>query len=340
MQSQFRTQLSLLSLNCWPSRFRVRIYTGVDLYVGYDHRTIHPDSRDLLAFDTPFGTVRLTKLPQSWYAAVSIFHGDAVFILQFATDVAPISMDDIFIHGKATRYELKGGGWKVLEDNPNIRVFVFEHFEDINRILHRLKHAGATISVKKFQMGVPELKALGQTVTYGGRKLDTGRVVKLQSWLPCESASEVRGFLGTMGTVHLDLRVCRDSSEPAFYLVCVVCNKSPSIKPIYHCPLTSLEGAPLTQGYLNGKDQGPIAHCKEQGIADVCPHEPYQPDTCGEGVEKIGELLQENHKRMDVKGWAGTYRRSDISYRLLSVDQHRLNHMERFTHAFQEHEGQ
>ncbi|KAJ3521857.1 hypothetical protein NMY22_g12139 [Coprinellus aureogranulatus] len=190
------------------------IYTGVDLYVGYDHRTVHPDSRDLLAFDTPLGTVRLTKLPQGWQAAVQIFHGDVVFILQFEMDVAPSFLDDIFIHGKVTRYELKGGGWEVLEENPKIRRFVYEHFEDVNRILHRLKHVGATISATKLQMGVPELKALGQVMTYEGRKPDMGRVAKIESWLPCQSVSEVRGFLGTVGTVRVWVRGFAEIAKP------------------------------------------------------------------------------------------------------------------------------
>jgi len=40
------------------------IYSGLDLFVGYDHRTLAEESRDYTTFDTSLGTMWLTVLPQ------------------------------------------------------------------------------------------------------------------------------------------------------------------------------------------------------------------------------------------------------------------------------------
>lgn len=52
------------------------IYTMLDLFVGYDHRALHPDSRDLTTFQTPIGRFWLTALPMGWTNSVAIFQGD------------------------------------------------------------------------------------------------------------------------------------------------------------------------------------------------------------------------------------------------------------------------
>ncbi|KAJ3737842.1 hypothetical protein DFJ43DRAFT_974163, partial [Lentinula guzmanii] len=65
---------------------------------------------------------------------------------------------------------------------PGIRRFIWEHLVDVNRVLHRLKHAGATASAKKLHIGVPELKITGTVCTYEGRLPDTTKVGKIQTW--------------------------------------------------------------------------------------------------------------------------------------------------------------
>jgi hypothetical protein len=57
-------------------------YSMLDLFVGYDHRTLDTNSRDLTSFQTPLGAFRCTVLPQGATNAVAIFHGDVMFILE------------------------------------------------------------------------------------------------------------------------------------------------------------------------------------------------------------------------------------------------------------------
>ncbi|KIJ43125.1 hypothetical protein M422DRAFT_87911, partial [Sphaerobolus stellatus SS14] len=65
---------------------------------------------------------------------------------------------------------------------PGIRRFVWEHLLDVNRVLHRFKHAGATFSAKKLWIGMQEVNIVGHTCNYEGRIPDQARVSKISNW--------------------------------------------------------------------------------------------------------------------------------------------------------------
>ena len=125
-----------------------------DLYIGYDHALIAPESCDLTTFQTPLGPHRLAALPMGCSNSVSIFQGHVTFILQEELDTAPLFLDDVPILGPKTRYELPNGEYKTIQGNGKIWHFVWEHFNDVNRVLHRMKHAGGTFSAHKLFLGV------------------------------------------------------------------------------------------------------------------------------------------------------------------------------------------
>ena len=180
------------------------IYSSFDLLSGYDARILHPKSRDLTSFQTPLGLLRYTVLPMGYTNAVAEFQNCTSFILQ---DEIPhnagVMMDDIGIKGPPTRYELPDGTYETIPENSGIRRFVWEHAVVVNRILHRLAHAGATISPKKSQVARSEINLVGQKLTYNGRLPDSSRVSKIQKWPPPENTTHVRGFLGLCGTMRI-----------------------------------------------------------------------------------------------------------------------------------------
>lgn len=61
------------------------IYSSLNLFVGFDHCTVHPQSQDCTTFSTPFGTFCLTSLPQVFTLSMQIFHTVVTFSLQDAT---------------------------------------------------------------------------------------------------------------------------------------------------------------------------------------------------------------------------------------------------------------
>ena len=158
------------------------IYTMMDLFVGYDHRALAEQSHNLTTFQTPLGMLCLTVLPQGWTDSPAVFQNDVAFILQHEIDIAPNFQDNINVLGPCTHYELPNGTFETTANNLGIRRFVWEHCNDVNHVLHRLKHAGATVSAKKLFMCRSEVIVISQTCTYKGCIPDVTKVSKIQNW--------------------------------------------------------------------------------------------------------------------------------------------------------------
>lgn len=45
-------------------------------------------------------------------------------------------LDDCSIKGPTTRYQNTDGSYEVISENPRIQRFVWEHANDINRVMH------------------------------------------------------------------------------------------------------------------------------------------------------------------------------------------------------------
>jgi hypothetical protein len=134
----------------------------LDLYVGYDERALAPSSQDLTTFQTPYGALRLTTLPMGWTNSVPIFHDDVTYILQpEIPHVTQPYIDDVPVKGPSTRYIKGNGEPETIPENSGIRRFVWEHFQDLNRIVQQMKYSGGTFSGFKTTLCVPEITVLG-----------------------------------------------------------------------------------------------------------------------------------------------------------------------------------
>jgi hypothetical protein len=179
-------------------------YTVFDLFWGFDARIVHPQSRDLTAFYTPLGLLRLTCLPMGYTNSPAEFQKCMTFVLQDEIpETANIFIDDLPIKGPATQYLQKDGKPEVLLENPGIRRFIWEHAQDVHRVMHRINCVGATFSPKKTQICRPKVVIVGITCSPEGRSPDSDRIAKVLKWPTLTSLKEVRGFLGLCGTVRI-----------------------------------------------------------------------------------------------------------------------------------------
>ena len=179
----------------------------MDLFVGYDERALAPSSRDYTTFQSSFGALRLTTLPMGWTNSVPIFHDDVTFILQ--PEIPQVTfpyIDDVPVRGPASRYIQPNGEPETIPDNSGIRRFVWEHFQDLNRVVQRMKYCGGTFSGYKSFLCRPEITVLGHRCTIDGRLPDQSRVDKVINWAPCKDLSDVRAFLGTIGVCRLFIK--------------------------------------------------------------------------------------------------------------------------------------
>ena len=147
--------------------------------------------------------------------SVAEFQNCTTFILQHEIPHnVNVMMDDIGIKGPPTRYEQPDGSYETIPENPGIRRFVWEHALVVNRVLHRLGHAGATISPKKSQVARPEITLVGQRVTYEGRLPDTSRISKISKWPSPQNTTQLRGFLGLAGTMRIWIEKFSERARP------------------------------------------------------------------------------------------------------------------------------
>jgi hypothetical protein len=103
-------------------------------------------------------------------------------------------------------YQKVDDSYETIPENPGICWFVWEHFENLNRVVQRIKYCGGTFSGPKLYLCVPEIFVLGHKCTPKGRLPDESRVSTIRKWGPCQSLSEVRAFLGTGGVVWIFIK--------------------------------------------------------------------------------------------------------------------------------------
>jgi hypothetical protein len=182
-------------------------FTSLDLFVSFDQRLLHPDSRDYTTFQSPLGTLRLTRIPMGWTNSPQIMHGDSNYILKEEIPKVTIPfVDDINAKGPPTRYELPDGGYETIPDNPGIRRFAWEHLNDVNRILQRYRYIGGTFNGKKLSICQPSVIIVGHKCTYEGRIPLEDKVQKVRDWPVPRTATDVRSFLGTCGLMRIFIK--------------------------------------------------------------------------------------------------------------------------------------
>jgi hypothetical protein len=174
------------------------IYTGFDAFAGYDQVALHPSSRDLTAFESPMGTLRLCRLPQGWTNAVAMFQRvmEFVFAEELHKDLH-VYIDGVDVCGPRRR--IKGPDGKEAMAAPGVRKFVYLHAQQINKILHKMKRLGGTFSGGKVQLGVPEIEMVGYMCSAEGRRITKRALSKVLNWPTPENPTGVRGFLGVVG---------------------------------------------------------------------------------------------------------------------------------------------
>ena len=180
------------------------VYSVLDMYCGFYARVLDPRSRDMTAFQTPLGVLRITSLPMGFTNSPAEFQACMVFILQDEIpDIADVFIDDIPIRGPRSRYLDSEGKEETIPENPGVRQYIWEHLKDLHRVLHRIGEAGGTVSGKKMQLCQAEVEIVGQKCSRDGRFPTDNRHQRITDWPTPENVSEVRGFLGLCGTVRL-----------------------------------------------------------------------------------------------------------------------------------------
>jgi hypothetical protein len=142
------------------------ITSAIDYFSGYYQIPLDRSSRDLTAFMSLLGLVRMTRLPQGWTNSVAEFMRiiGRVHYCQIPQEVRPF-LDDLGIKRPKSRYNDE-------EISPGIRRFVFEHGQIFRTFMHDRWVAGLTISGLKSSIGMS-----GIAIRTEGEEMKCGRYV-------------------------------------------------------------------------------------------------------------------------------------------------------------------
>jgi len=151
-----------------------------------------------------------------------------------------------------TRYILPNGDFETIPENPGIRRFVWEHFQNMNRIVQQMKYCGGTFSGFKSIICALEITVLGHHCTPEGRLPDEKCVTVISNWSDCKDLSDVRSFLGTIGVCRIFIK---NFAQRAHHLVKLTCkNHSFEWGPLQQAAQQDLKTALLTSPALRTID--------------------------------------------------------------------------------------
>src|SRR5450759_4537280 len=158
-----------------------------------------------------------------------------------------------------------------------LRQFVWEHMQDVEAILKKLIEVGLTLSGEKSAFGLQEVKVVGQMCGPYGRMPSKEKVEAINQMKDCQSASEVRRFLGgcifyriwiphfahisnpLYGLLRKNIRfVWKGEHSKAMHLLKKALMSPPVLRPLkydgIHPIVLTIDSSPYGAGWALGQD--------------------------------------------------------------------------------------
>jgi hypothetical protein len=189
------------------------IYSDMDLMQGYDQLSLAEKSRDMTAIRIPgIGLVRLCRLPQGWTNSVAVFQRVVEnAYADFIPEVMANFVDDIIVKPRERKKDTS-------QVFSNVRKFVYEFILIMEAILEKTIEAGIVFSAAKCHLLVPRVEMVGRVIFEEGRLPGELKKKKGLEWGAFKNLTEVRGFLGCVGTFRKWIHQFSQIAEPLFQL--------------------------------------------------------------------------------------------------------------------------
>ena len=169
----------------------------VDLFSGYDQCTLDPALRDIRAFHTPLGLMRMTTLPMGYTNAVQVFDRVMRKVLQHQINQGRCEpfIDDIATKPPSRSTYPDADGKPQMSEIPGVRLYILEAIQSLDKVLADIERAGGTISGFKSAFVCEGLKIVAFVWDSEGRHPVAEKVRKIVEWPACRNVTEARAFI-------------------------------------------------------------------------------------------------------------------------------------------------
>ncbi|XP_076031117.1 uncharacterized protein LOC143019364 [Oratosquilla oratoria] len=153
-----------------------RFFSKLDLSRGFFQIGLHPESRRITAFGTPWGLYQFTVLPFGLTNAPAVFNRTMRDVLHDVPGTE-VFVDDVLVHTESFE----------------------EHMVVLRKVLERLSAAGMTVKPSKTELGQTVIQYLGHTVGNGKCGCQEDKVKKIKEAPIPTTKKQVRAFVNLVG---------------------------------------------------------------------------------------------------------------------------------------------
>ena len=150
-----------------------KFFTVLDGRKGFHQIELHPDSRKLTTFVTPFGRFRYKRLLMGWCGASDVFNERMAEALKELPNIKRV-VEDVLIHSDT---------WE-------------EHERAVRSLVSTCDKADISINTAKVQFGLQEVKFGGFIVSAGKYTIDPKLTDDLRDFPYPQNRTELKSFLG------------------------------------------------------------------------------------------------------------------------------------------------
>ncbi|CAI7787930.1 unnamed protein product [Closterium sp. NIES-54] len=152
-----------------------RVFSKIDLRLGYHQIRIVPEDQDKTALRTKQGLYEFRVLPFGLTNALATFQTLKNAVLsEFLGSFVVVYLDDIFIFSKTKE----------------------EHVQHLHKVFEVLRKEQLYAKQSKCEFFLPEVNFLGHVVSASGIRTDPKKIAAVQDWIAPTSVKELQSFLG------------------------------------------------------------------------------------------------------------------------------------------------
>ena len=189
------------------------------LFSRYDQYILAPESRDMTAFMTPFGLLRMTTLLQRYTNGVQVLGRVIRKVLKDAISenrgkpfiydvvVKPVSRS-YYLNKDCTPEEVV----------PGVRRYVLEAIISLDKILVDIERAGGTILGEKSEFLKSSLKVVACLCGQVGRTPEQVKIQRIVDWPSCKTVTDIKAFIGMCVYYRVWIKGFSLIAEPLFRL--------------------------------------------------------------------------------------------------------------------------